>query len=199
MEASESVEHPDGSLTVEELLSSSEQQLLVTNERLAQEIGQNEITERCYAAETAIENVSAEPAVTIGIDEGAIEKLSNGLLKNCLNDQRMVKKLLHDVTESQRVILETLQQENAKFTECQILQEVSDVMEKAKQYHTKLLNIKKEMLALHEKSAILKRRAVKIQQEKQQEAFVREQQRERELEKKKKLTAKMAKPASKPT
>jgi 3-methyladenine DNA glycosylase AlkC len=128
------------------------------------------------------------------IGNESIEKLSSGVLKNSLNQQQKMKKLLNDVTESQRVILETLQQENAKFSECQILHEVNDVMDKAKVYHTKLLNIKKEMLSLHEKSAELKRRAVRIQQEKQKEALHREHKREQELEKERKLTARMAKP-----
>jgi len=145
------------------------------------------------------ERVATSREIATEIENAALEKLTGGLVKNCLENQQTVKKQLHDITESQRVILETLQQENAKFSECQILHEVSDVMEMAKLYHTKLLNIRKEMVALHEKSALLKRRAVKIQQEKQQEALVREQQRERELEKQRKLTAKMAKPSSRPT
>jgi hypothetical protein len=128
------------------------------------------------------------------IGNESFEKLSSGVLKNSLNQQQKTKKLLNDVTESQRVILETLQQENAKFNECQIFHEVNDVMDKAKVYHTKLLNIKKEMLSLHEKSAELKRRAVRIQQEKQKEALHREHRREQELEKERKLTARMAKP-----
>ncbi|KAF6128991.1 biogenesis of lysosomal organelles complex 1 subunit 6 [Phyllostomus discolor] len=63
----------------------------------------------------------------------------------------------------------------------------------AKHYHTKLVNIRKEMLMLHEKTSKLKKRALKLQQKRQKEELEREQQREKEFEREKQLTAKPAK------
>lgn len=63
----------------------------------------------------------------------------------------------------------------------------------AKHYHAKLVNIRKEMLMLHEKTSKLKKRALKLQQKRQREELEREQQREREFEREKQLTAKPAK------
>lgn len=90
-------------------------------------------------------------------------------------------------------------------------------------YHNKLVNIRKEMIMLHEKTTKLKvrfssqsvddapghtldgrdltltccslsqKRALKLQQQKQKEALEKEQQREKELERERQLTAKPAK------
>lgn len=123
------------------------------------------------------------------VEEDVVNKLASGVVDSCQPDLVKSKKLLTDVTESQLILIETLQQENAKFTESQAIEEVTRTMERARQYHAKLVNIKKEMCSLHEKSAQLKRRALKIQQQKQTEALHVEQRRERELERERALTA----------
>jgi signal transduction histidine kinase len=137
----------------------------------------------------AVEVQVAKPNGESDLSNDTINKLAYGVVNSLLPDLSRSKKLLSDVTESQRVLIETLQQENAKFAECQVLQEVMETMNRAKLYHGKLVNIKKEMLLLHEKTAQLKRRALRLQQQKQMEALDAEQRRERELEKERALMA----------
>lgn len=71
--------------------------------------------------------------------------------------------------------------------------DINALFTEAKHYHAKLVNIRKEMLMLHEKTSKLKKRALKLQQKRQKEELEREQQREKEFEREKQLTAKPAK------
>nr|XP_042701617.1 biogenesis of lysosome-related organelles complex 1 subunit 6 isoform X3 [Chrysemys picta bellii] len=93
---------------------------------------------------------------------------------------------------NQVVLLDTLEQEISKFRECNSILDINALFSEAKHYHSKLVNIRKEMMMLHEKTSKLKKRALKLQQKKQKEELEREQQREKELEREKQLTAKPA-------
>nr|XP_031528688.1 biogenesis of lysosome-related organelles complex 1 subunit 6 isoform X2 [Vicugna pacos] len=95
--------------------------------------------------------------------------------------------------QNQVVLLDTLEQEISKFKECHSMLDINALFTEAKHYHTKLVNIRKEMLMLHEKTSKLKKRALKLQQKRQKEELEREQQREKEFEREKQLTAKPAK------
>ncbi|XP_013408437.1 biogenesis of lysosome-related organelles complex 1 subunit 6 [Lingula anatina] len=119
-----------------------------------------------------------------------IEKITQGFLQHYLPDAQKAKASLDELTQNQRILLETVQHENTKFSECEAMKKLTDMMIKAKQYHTKLLIIKKEMASLHERSAKLKRRALKLQQQKQKEALQREQEKEKEMERERHLMAK---------
>ncbi|KAG7232619.1 hypothetical protein INR49_008320 [Caranx melampygus] len=79
--------------------------------------------------------------------------------------------------------------------ECNALLDLNSLFTEAKVYHNKLVNIRKEMIMLHEKTTKLKKRALKLQQQKQKEALEKEQQREKELERERQLIAKPAKRA----
>lgn len=120
-----------------------------------------------------------------------IDKLTLGFLMNLLPEQESTKKQLNDIIQSQNVLIETVQQENTTFRDCHTIKEVAAIMDKAKIYQSKLINIKKEMMSLHEKTSHLKKRSLKLQQQKQKEALHREHARDEELEKEKKLTAKV--------
>ncbi|XP_043379702.1 biogenesis of lysosome-related organelles complex 1 subunit 6 isoform X2 [Chelonia mydas] len=93
---------------------------------------------------------------------------------------------------NQVVLLDTLEQEISKFKECNSILDINALFSEAKHYHNKLVNIRKEMMMLHEKTSKLKKRALKLQQKRQKEELEREQQREKELEREKQLTAKPA-------
>ncbi|CAG5119848.1 unnamed protein product, partial [Candidula unifasciata] len=93
---------------------------------------------------------------------------------------------------SQSVLIETVQQEISKFTDCQAITDLKDTMTKARLYHSKLLRLRKEMTDLHEKSKRLKKRALKLQQQKQKEELTRAHNLEKELEKERMLTARVA-------
>uniref|UniRef100_A0A3B1JGU2 Biogenesis of lysosomal organelles complex-1, subunit 6, pallidin n=1 Tax=Astyanax mexicanus TaxID=7994 RepID=A0A3B1JGU2_ASTMX len=95
--------------------------------------------------------------------------------------------------QNQVILLETLEQEITKFRECNSMVDLNSLFTEAKLYHNKLVNIRKEMITLHDKTSKLKKRALKLQQQRQREALEREQQKEREMERERQLIAKPAK------
>lgn len=131
----------------------------------------------------------------IEVDPATIDKLVHGTLGLFLPNLQKAKGSLNEVLHNQEVLIETIQQENAKFTDSVAMKKLTDTMIKARQYHTKLVNLKKEMNNLMDRSTKLKRRAVKLQQQKQKEELQRQHQIEREQEKERALTAKVVKPA----
>lgn len=127
------------------------------------------------------------------VDKKAVDKLTEGLLSHYLPDLQNSKRALQELTQNQLVLLDTLDQEVTKFRECNALLDLNSLFTEAKVYHNKLVNIRKEMIMLHEKTTKLKKRALKLQQQKQKEALEKEQQREKELERERQLIAKPAK------
>lgn len=130
------------------------------------------------------------------LSEEALEKLVSGVVNQLTPDFKQAQDTLQDLTKNQLQLIDTVTAENKKFDECEAFKEVLQVMEKAKLYQNKLLHIKKDMVMLHEKSAKLKKRALKLQQQKQKEALEKEANREKELEKERML---VAQPASGPS
>ncbi|KAG8440524.1 hypothetical protein GDO86_006320 [Hymenochirus boettgeri] len=129
----------------------------------------------------------------VSSDGRAVEHLSEGLISHYLPSLQSSKVALQELTQNQVVLLDTLDQEISKFKECNSITDINALFTEAKHYHNKLVNIRKEMMMLHEKTTKLKKRALKLQQKKQEENLRQEQQRERELEREKQLTAKPAK------
>ncbi|XP_076850083.1 biogenesis of lysosome-related organelles complex 1 subunit 6 [Brachyhypopomus gauderio] len=130
--------------------------------------------------------------IVIGNDQ-AIDKLREGLISHYLPELQSSKQALQELTQNQTILLDTLEQEIAKFRECNSMIDLNSLFTEAKVYHSKLVNIRKDMITLHEKTSKLKKRALKLQQQKQKEELEREQQRERDLERERQLTAKPAK------
>uniref|UniRef100_H0XS26 Biogenesis of lysosome-related organelles complex 1 subunit 6 n=1 Tax=Otolemur garnettii TaxID=30611 RepID=H0XS26_OTOGA len=129
------------------------------------------------------------------IEDKAMEQLAEGLLSHYLPDLQRLKQALQELTQNQVVLLDTLEQEihiGTKFKECHSMLDINAFFTEAEYYHAKLLNIRKEMLMLHETSK-LKKRALQLQQKRQKEELEREQQREKEFEQEKQLTARPAK------
>ncbi|XP_036399939.1 biogenesis of lysosome-related organelles complex 1 subunit 6 [Megalops cyprinoides] len=133
------------------------------------------------------------PEDLVFVDKQAVEKLSDGLISHYLPDLQNSKRALQELTQNQGILLDTLEQEITKFRECNSLLDINSLFTEAKVYHTKLVNIRKEMIMLHEKTTKLKKRALKLQQQRQKEALEKEQQREKELERERQLIAKPAK------
>ncbi|XP_053573424.1 biogenesis of lysosome-related organelles complex 1 subunit 6 [Bombina bombina] len=129
------------------------------------------------------------PDDLVSLDTKAIEQLSQGLISNYLPNLQNSKLALQELTQNQVVLLDTLDQEISKFKECNSILDINALFSEAKHYHNKLVNIRKEMIMLHEKTSKLKKRALKLQQKKQEDNLKQEQQRERELEREKQLTA----------
>ncbi|XP_068588245.1 biogenesis of lysosome-related organelles complex 1 subunit 6 [Cebidichthys violaceus] len=130
---------------------------------------------------------------TVFVDEEAVDKLTEGLLSHYLPDLQNSKRALQELTQNQLVLLDTLDQEVTKFRDCNTLLDLNSLFAEAKVYHNKLVNVRKEMIVLHERTTKLKRRALKLQQQKQKEALEKEQRREKELERERQLIAKPAK------
>ena len=71
-----------------------------------------------------------------------------------------------------------------------MVRELSSKSAQIKVYHEKLLGIRRTMESLHERSSRLKRRALRLQMEKQKEALAKETAKDMERDREKKLVAK---------
>ncbi|XP_019742298.1 biogenesis of lysosome-related organelles complex 1 subunit 6 [Hippocampus comes] len=145
------------------------------------------------SAEDHISVESSVPVENVFIDKEAVYKLTEGLLSHYLPGLQNSKRTLQELTQNQLILLDTLDQEVTKFQECNALLDLNSLFTEAKVYHNKLVNIRKEMILIHERTTKLKKRALKLQQHKQKEALEREHQREKELERERQLIAKPAK------
>ncbi|XP_069561774.1 biogenesis of lysosome-related organelles complex 1 subunit 6 [Brachyistius frenatus] len=145
------------------------------------------------AQQDSLHQESSAPVENVYVDKKAVDKLTEGLLAHYLPDLQNSKRTLQELTQNQLILLDTLDQEVTKFRECNALLDLNSLFTEAKVYHNKLVNIRKEMIMLHEKTTKLKKRALKLQQQKQKEALEKEQQREKELERERQLIAKPAK------
>lgn len=145
------------------------------------------------ALQGSLQLESSAPVENVFVNKETVDKLTEGLLSHYLPDLQNSKRALQELTQNQLILLDTLDQEVTKFRECNTLLDLNSLFTEAKVYHNKLVNIRKEMIMLHEKTTKLKKRALKLQQQKQKEALEKEQQREKELERERQLIAKPAK------
>lgn len=145
-------------------------------------------TEKDVAPEVVNKCDDIKPAVSLE----ECNLLVSGILSYHVDDLRKMSSHLNELTRNQGIVTETLQQENTRFTEALKLFNLDDLFSRAKLYHTKLQQIKKDMVLVHERSTKLKKRALRLHQQKQKEALLKEQQRDRELERDKQLAPKLA-------
>ncbi|XP_035191180.1 biogenesis of lysosome-related organelles complex 1 subunit 6 isoform X3 [Oxyura jamaicensis] len=59
------------------------------------------------------------------IDEKAVEQLTEGLISHYLPDLQRSKSALHELTQNQLVLLETLEQEITKLKECNYILDIN--------------------------------------------------------------------------
>ncbi|XP_072321114.1 biogenesis of lysosome-related organelles complex 1 subunit 6 isoform X2 [Eucyclogobius newberryi] len=130
---------------------------------------------------------------SVCVDRAAVDRLTQGLLSHYLPHLQNSRRVLQELTQNQVILLDTLDQEVSKFRDCNALLDLNSLFTEAKIYHNKLVNIRKEMIMLHEKTTKLKKKALKMQQQKQKDLLEKETQREKELERERQLTAKPAK------
>ncbi|XP_078667476.1 biogenesis of lysosome-related organelles complex 1 subunit 6-like [Branchiostoma floridae x Branchiostoma belcheri] len=140
-------------------------------------------------------DTSGAAAQEVPVDEETVSLLTDGLIRKLGPESDSVKDKLDELIRNQEVMIEAMQHENTRFSESEATKSLGELLSEAKRYHSKLVLIRKEMVALHEKSTKLKKRALKLQQQKQKEDLHKEQQKERELERERQLTAR---PAAKP-
>uniref|UniRef100_A0A3Q3JFS3 Biogenesis of lysosome-related organelles complex 1 subunit 6 n=1 Tax=Monopterus albus TaxID=43700 RepID=A0A3Q3JFS3_MONAL len=151
------------------------------------------LTDHQLTQQESLHVESSAPVQNASVYKKAVDKLTEGLLSHYLPDLQNSKRALLELTQNQLILLDTLDQEVTKFRECNTLLDLNSLFTEAKFYHNKLVNIRKEMIILHEKTTKLKKRALKLQQQKQKEALEKEQKREKALERERQLTAKPAK------
>ena len=80
--------------------------------------------------------------------------------------------------------------ENEKFTKSANQFRLQDLIDTTQFYHEKLVNLKREMATLSERSASMKQRGLRLQEAKQKEALRRELKRQKDQELEDHLVAK---------
>uniref|UniRef100_H3CVX7 Biogenesis of lysosome-related organelles complex 1 subunit 6 n=1 Tax=Tetraodon nigroviridis TaxID=99883 RepID=H3CVX7_TETNG len=88
----------------------------------------------------------AAAAEEVFVDKETVAKLSEGLLAHYLPDLQKSQGTLHELTQNQLILLDTLDQEVTKFREFNALLDLNSLFTEAKVYHNKLVNIRKEMI-----------------------------------------------------
>lgn len=122
----------------------------------------------------------------------AVVNLSTGLVSLFTPSMEQVSQSLSELIRNQNILIETVQHENAKYSQHHSTYDLNEVYARVKLYQTKLVNIKKEMAVLHEKSLKLKARAVRLQQQKEKERQQKALQRQHDIEREQDLIAKPA-------
>ncbi|XP_071043414.1 biogenesis of lysosome-related organelles complex 1 subunit 6 isoform X2 [Parasteatoda tepidariorum] len=140
--------------------------------------------------------VKEKPDISSVVPLKVLEKLSDGILSLYVSDLKKSSSSLNELTRNQTIVIETLEQESARVVEALRTYQLDDMFSRIKHYHAKAQILKKEMLSIYDRTSKLKKRAMKMQQQKQKEALQKELQRDRELERDKQLAPKIA---TKPT
>ncbi|KAF5280130.1 hypothetical protein FQA39_LY18132 [Lamprigera yunnana] len=99
--------------------------------------------------------------------------LADGLIKFYTPDLTYLKQQLKELTEKQNLLIEQLHDENLKVCWAQNWDDLHNTFNLIKIYQCKLVNIKKDMRNLHDKSAKLKKRALRLQQYKEREIYIK--------------------------
>lgn len=120
----------------------------------------------------------------------ATKQLTKGLLSIYQLPLEQVKKELNELTIKQEALLTEMQAENKRLRETLEDMELNEMFQTTKVYRAKLASMKKEMTSIHERTFRLKKRALRLQQLKQREAYQREQHREQELRREQDLIGK---------
>ncbi|XP_075219463.1 biogenesis of lysosomal organelles complex 1 subunit pallidin isoform X1 [Lycorma delicatula] len=127
----------------------------------------------------------------IKIEEG-VEKLSDGLLKLYEPTFKDLQSNLNELTNKQLQLVDQVETENLRLKRMEN-KELKEMFLVVKDYLARLHSIKNDMISLSERSAKLKKRALRLHQQKQNEALEREQLREAQLTREQELIAKPSK------
>lgn len=105
-----------------------------------------------------------------------VNLLATGLIDLYKPSLTNVNNQLQELTTKQNILVEQLHDENLKISWAKNSEEMAEMFNMVKVYQTKLCNIKREMRNIHDKSAKLKKRALRLQQYKERETIVKTQQ-----------------------
>lgn len=86
---------------------------------------------------------------------------------------------MDEIHRNQKSIIESIEHESARYDDMQATNDLDSMISKAKLYQDKLMNIKKNMLIVKDKTIRLRRKAVKILEDKNKEALELQRSRER--------------------
>nr|CAH0098963.1 unnamed protein product [Daphnia galeata] len=126
-------------------------------------------------------------------DMSSINQLASALLENHEPKFLATEDSLQELTASQNILMGQVFKQSDRLSEAIKHTQVYEMVIQTKTYQNKLLSLQKEMFDLSERSQKIKKRALKLQQSKQHEALLREQAKDRELEREKQLIARPAK------
>lgn len=104
-----------------------------------------------------------------------INLLSDGVLNLYKPELVNTKNQLNELTEKQSILVEQLHNENLKLSWSKNLSELHDTFNIVKSCQARLLNIKRDMRTLHERTTKLKKRATRLQQHKDKETYLKNQ------------------------
>ncbi|KAJ8686398.1 hypothetical protein QAD02_022192 [Eretmocerus hayati] len=128
----------------------------------------------------AIDAPCQEPAIKASpmTASSVSAKLTEGLLSIYQKPLEHVRQELCDLTLKQEKCIVQMQTENKKLCDVEEDIELNDLISTVETYHEKLVNMKKEILTIHERTFKLKKRALKVLQNKQKSSLHEEQNRE---------------------
>ncbi|CAK8696077.1 unnamed protein product [Clavelina lepadiformis] len=140
-------------------------------------------------APIADENVSvtSSPLNYISVTTQTLASLFVSQFATSLND---TESKLNDIQQNQNVLIESLHQERQRLNDHNAVGEVESAMTHIHHYQMKLAKIKKDMSTLKEISQRLRKKAVHLKQQKENEELKKREDRERCMEEDRKLIAK---------
>lgn len=92
------------------------------------------------------------------------------------------------ISKYQSSLLDSIEQENNKFDDSMKGFDIDAEIAKARLYQQKLINIKRDMMVVKERSTKLKARALKLHEEKQKDALDQELKKDRIKQREKQLS-----------
>lgn len=102
---------------------------------------------------------------------------------------RKIEAKLKELLQNQQVLTEGIHGENERFKEAETTFSLPALFGEVSVYTQKLARLKGEMINISDRTAKLKRRAIRLQQQQQQKALNQEQQRAQMAEREKHLIA----------
>ncbi|KAK3874957.1 hypothetical protein Pcinc_020146 [Petrolisthes cinctipes] len=126
-------------------------------------------------------------------DESTVSSPSLVLVSSIIdqhhNNLQQIQSKLKELLQHQVVLREGLHSENERFKEAETTFNLPALFQEVGKYNHKLSHLKAEMTSITERTARLKRRASRLQQQQQQKALDKEQQRARLADQEKHLIA----------
>lgn len=101
--------------------------------------------------------------VQVAIPAGTTKLLANGFWENITPTVTELEKQLAEISQSQQLVLTELAAQGTVLQDDPAFQEVIETMSQLPVFHQKLLNIRKDMLAIVDKTGKMKKRVQKLE------------------------------------